>query len=55
MGQSHLAPRMHEPVRLNQSDFIRGRALHDNFRTVQVTTKLLQAQQKPTIFLKVDM
>lgn len=32
-----LVPRMHELVRLNQSTFIRGRQIHENFRTVQLS------------------
>jgi hypothetical protein len=40
---SRLAPHMHLLVRPNQSAFIRGRAIHDNFRVVQSSTKLLHA------------
>jgi hypothetical protein len=36
-----LAPHMHELDRPNQSTLIKGHAIHDNFRTVQATTKLL--------------
>jgi hypothetical protein len=41
-----LAPFMDSLVMPNQSAFIKGRALHDNFRTVHLTAKLLQ---KPLI------
>jgi hypothetical protein len=42
-------------VRPNQSEFIKGRAIHDNFMIVQSTTKLLHARRCVTILLKVDI
>ena len=50
-----LAKRLNELVRPNQSAFIKGRLIHDNFRAVQLSTKLLHARRRPTILLKVDI
>lgn len=50
-----LTPYMTRIVRLNQSAFIRGRLLHDNFRAVQLTCRWLHARRYPTILLKVDL
>jgi hypothetical protein len=44
-----LAPRMSELVKTNQSAFIRGRRIHENFRAVQLTCKYLQARHIPTV------
>jgi hypothetical protein len=48
-----LAPHMHHLVLPNQSAFIRGRAIHDNFHAVQSSAKLLHARGIPCILLKV--
>jgi hypothetical protein len=37
----------------NHSHFIKGRAIHDNFRVVQSTTKLLHARQRLIVLLKI--
>lgn len=50
-----LAPFMHRLVRGNQSAFIRGRSIHENFRAVQLTCRWLHAQNHPTVLLKVDL
>ena len=50
-----LAPRMHELVRLNQSAFIRGRQIHENFKTVQLTCRWLHARRCPAVLLKIDL
>jgi hypothetical protein len=50
-----LAPRMHELVSHNQSAFIQGRRIHENFRTVQLSCRWLHAQRRPTILLKIDL
>jgi hypothetical protein len=52
---SRLAPHMHRLVLLNQSTFIKDRAIHDNYWTVQCTAKLLHARRYPAILLKVDI
>jgi hypothetical protein len=34
--------------------FIKGRALHDNYRTVQLFAKLLHGRRLPSVLLKID-
>jgi hypothetical protein len=46
---------MQQLVQSNQCAFIKGRAIHDNFCTMQGATKLLHAPLCPTILLKVDI
>jgi hypothetical protein len=46
---------MNSVVMPNQSAFIKGRALHDNFRTVQLSAKSLHAQRLSSVLLKVDI
>jgi hypothetical protein len=51
-----LAPYMSTLVQPNQSAFIRGRAIHDNFMTVQLgTAKLLHDRRWSCCLLKVDI
>jgi hypothetical protein len=50
-----LNPYKNNLVALNQSPFIKGRAIHDNFRVVQSTTKLLHVRPSPTVLLKIDI
>jgi hypothetical protein len=50
-----LAPYMSQLVKPNQSAFIRGRAIHDNFCIVQTTAKLLHARKCSCVLLKVDI
>jgi len=42
-------------VSLNQSAFIRGRVLHDNFKAAQLTAKLLHRKKKPSALFKLDI
>jgi hypothetical protein len=42
-------------ISTNQSAFIRGRCIHDNFIIVQQTIKLLHCQKVPNLFLKLDI
>ena len=42
-------------VAANQSAFIRGRCIHDNFILVQQTVKVLHRQNMPSLFLKLDI
>jgi hypothetical protein len=51
---SRLAPHMHQLVMPNQIAFIRGRAIHDNFRAIESSAKLLHAPGRSCILLKVD-
>jgi hypothetical protein len=39
----------------NQSAFIRGRSIHDNFILVQQTMKTLHKRKIPSFFLKLDI
>jgi hypothetical protein len=50
-----LAPRMPALVSVNQTAFIQGRRIHENFRTVQLTCRWLHARRAPTVLLKVDL
>lgn len=50
-----VAPYLAELVRPNQSAFIKGRQIHDNFKAVQQTAKLLHARRHKSILLKVDI
>jgi hypothetical protein len=50
-----LAPLMHLLVRSNQTVFIKGHVLHDNFGAVQSTTKVLHAHRRPSALLKIDI
>ena len=50
-----LAPFMHTLVRHNQSAFIRSRLIHENFRAVQLTAKLLHRSKRPSVLLKLDI
>jgi hypothetical protein len=46
---------MRDLVAPNQSAFIRGRAIHDNFRAVQSTAKKLHARRFLSVLLKIDI
>lgn len=52
---TRLAPLMHQLVRLNQSAFIQGRMIHENYRAVQLSAKLLRQSKKPSALLKIDI
>jgi hypothetical protein len=55
LQSSRLALHMHRLVLPNQSAFIRGRVIHDNFCAVQSSAKLLHARGSSCILLKVDI
>jgi hypothetical protein len=42
---NRLAPRLHELVHCSQSAFINGRCIHDSFKFVQASAKLLHARR----------
>jgi hypothetical protein len=46
---------MGELINYNQSAFIRGRQIHENFKTVQLTCRWLHARHRPTVLLKIDL
>jgi hypothetical protein len=50
-----LAPRMPEIIRANQTAFIRGRRIHENFRAVQLICRWLHDRHILMIMLKVDL
>ncbi|WVZ82473.1 hypothetical protein U9M48_029730 [Paspalum notatum var. saurae] len=50
-----LAPRMHHIVKINQSAFVRGRRIHENYHTVQLTCRWLYARRVPAVLLKIDL
>jgi hypothetical protein len=52
---NRLAPRLDAMVATNQSAFIRGRSIHDNFMLVQQTVKTLHRQKVSSLFLKLDI
>jgi hypothetical protein len=52
---TRLAPRMPELVRCNQSSFIKGRCIHDNFVLVRHSAMLLHRRKVPAVLLKLDV
>jgi hypothetical protein len=52
---TRLAPRMFELVHANQSAFIKGRCIEDNFVLVQQATRTLHQWKVPTLLLKLDV
>uniref|UniRef100_A0A453M9C0 Reverse transcriptase domain-containing protein n=1 Tax=Aegilops tauschii subsp. strangulata TaxID=200361 RepID=A0A453M9C0_AEGTS len=50
-----LAPKMGRLISVNQSAFIAGRTVHDNFLLVQQTARLLHNLKAPRILLKLDI
>jgi hypothetical protein len=52
---NRLAGRLHELVSLNQSAFIKGRSIQDNFLLVQQTARFLHLQKQAHILLKIEI
>jgi mannosylglycoprotein endo-beta-mannosidase len=50
-----LGPRMPELVDANQSAFVRGRCIHDNFVLVQQSARALFRAKVPSLLLKLDV
>ena len=50
-----LAPHMNGLVMHNQSAFIQSRIIHENFKAVQLTAKLLNHSKVPCSLLKIDI
>jgi len=55
MMANRLAPLLDSMVASNQSAFIRGRCIHDNFMLVQQTIKVLHRRKVASLFLKLDI
>jgi hypothetical protein len=49
---AHVLQRMVQP---NQSAFIRGRSIHDNFRAVQLNCRAIHRARTPCVLLKIDI
>jgi len=52
---NRLAPHLNSMVATNQSAFIQGRCIHDNFMLVQQTIKVLHRRKISSLFLKLDV
>jgi hypothetical protein len=52
---NRLAPRLPLLVSPNQSTFVKGRCIYDNFELVQHTAKALHKQKIPRILFKLDI
>ncbi|WVZ78948.1 hypothetical protein U9M48_026585 [Paspalum notatum var. saurae] len=52
---TRLAPRLDDLVMKNQCAFIKGRSVHDCFRTIQLTSGLLYRKKVRCVLLKVDI
>jgi len=50
-----LAPLMQQLVRHNQSAFIQSRLIHENYRAVQLTARLLHRAKIPSALIKIDI
>jgi len=55
MLANRLAGRLDQMITQNQSAFIKGRFILDNFMLVQHTTRYLHQQKQPHILLKLDI
>lgn len=52
---NRLAPHLDTLVSRNQSAFIKGRCLHDNFRSVRLSCKAIHAKRACAVLLKIDI
>ena len=52
---NRLRLQMKELVAMNQSAFIKGRHLHDNFLLVRQVARKIHARRNPGVFLKLDI
>jgi hypothetical protein len=54
MLANRLGPHLQELVAANQSAFVRGRSIHDNFMLLQHSIKSLHKKKVSSLFLKLD-
>ncbi|WVZ89347.1 hypothetical protein U9M48_035768 [Paspalum notatum var. saurae] len=52
---NRLAPRLSDLVSINQSAFVKGRSIQDNFLMVQQLARCLHSKKEPHILLKLDI
>jgi len=52
---NRLAPLLKDLISPNQSAFVKGRCIHDNFVLVQQTAKVLHKQKEPRVLLILDI
>lgn len=52
---NRLAGKLNSIVAVNQSAFIKGRCIHDNFLLVQQVAKLMHKQRQPRVMFKLDI
>jgi hypothetical protein len=52
---NRLAPLLPRLVAANQSAFVRGRSIHDNYTFVQHSIKSLRRRKVSSLFLKLDI
>jgi hypothetical protein len=52
---NRLAPKLSNLVAANQSAFVKGRCIHDNFLMVQGTATALHGHKQPRVLLKLDI
>jgi hypothetical protein len=52
---NRLAPLLHKLVEVNQSAFVKGRSIHDNYLMVHHTIKHLHKKKVASLFLKLDV
>lgn len=55
MMANRLLPRLDNIIQRNQSAFIKGRSILDNFKYVQCSAKLLKKPKFPKVLLKLDI
>jgi retron-type reverse transcriptase len=52
---NRLGAERYDLISINQSSFIKGRCIHDNFMLVQEVIKDLHKRKLPSIFIKFDI
>jgi hypothetical protein len=55
MLANRLSPKLDELIQRNQSAFIKGWCIQDNYKYVQCAAKLLNARKIPKVLLKLDI